>query len=293
MKVIRLFLLTFLLSFTVVVLEADAKLFRFTVEGVVGPDVPKCPIGAPYDAALYAPLNNIFSEGDRMKMTVTVDMSTSCDFHIESVPADDPDGGNACYYNGSVIAMTLEVGGYRCVYGKADSYLYPTDALTYDPVNFGYTEDLFQYTKVHDEKWSPDSNNCAGETVDHLMLEHRLMFGTGEDLELSGIDYYDGDLAGKVYKFKVTGCSFAITGENSTMFDDTSLPEGPVPVDTNDPQIYLCRWALLFGRLDKIEAGIAEPYKLQGELTSYYLESVPDTDTDEDSCFITTGFCLR
>lgn len=289
MKTIKLFLLTFLFSFTVMVQAADAKLSRFTVEGVVGPDVPKCPIGSPYDSALYAPLDNIFSEGDLMKMTFTVDMSKSCDFHKESVPAGDPDGGNTCYYNGSVVALTLEVGGYRFDYGKADPYLYPTKALTYDPVNFGYTEDLFQYIKVHDEKWSPDSNNCAGETVDHLMLEQRLMFGTGDDLTLTGIDYYDGDLAGKKYTYKVTGCSFAITGENATMFDDTSLPAGPVPVDTNDPQIYLCRWALLFGRLDKIEAGIQAPYKLQGKLTGYNVKSAPDTDSDNSNCFIATA----
>jgi len=269
---------------------ADAKLLRFTVEGVVGPDVPKCPIGAPSDSDIYAPLNNIFSEGDPMKMTFTVDMSTSCDSHVENVPAGDPDGGNTCYYNGSVVALTMEVAGYRCDYGKADSYLYPVDKLTYDPVNFGYTEDLFQYIKVHDEKWSPDSNNCAGETVDHLMLEHRIMYGTGADLTLTGTDYYDGDLGNIVYTYKVTGCSFAVTGENSAMFDGTSLPEIPVAIDTNDPQIYLCRWALLFGRLDKIEAGIQHAYKIQGILTSYYAESDPDTSFDTGGgCFIATA----
>jgi hypothetical protein len=282
MKAIKLLILTFLLSFAFMVQGADSKLLRFTVEGVVGPDVPTCDIGETPDAAIYPPLTDIFSEGDPMKMTFTVDMSTSCDFHIENVPYDDPNGGNACYYNGSIVAMTIEVAGYRCDYGKADPYLYPASALTYPgDGGFGYDEELFQYTKVHDEKWSPESNNCAGETVDHLMLEQRLMYGTGDDLILTGIDYYDGNLDNILYTYKVTGCSFAVTGENSVMFDGTSLPEDPVEIDTNDPQIYLCRWAMIFSRLDKVEAGIKEePYKVQGVLTRYYAESDPDIDSD-------------
>lgn len=290
MKTMKLFLLTIFFSFAVMAQRADSRLLRFTVEGVVGPDVPKCPIGAPSDSALYAPLTNKFSEGDHMKMTFTVDMSISCDPHVESVPAGDPDGGHTCYYNGSVVALTMTVGDYRCDYGKADPYLYPVDKLTYDPVNFGYAEDLFQYTKIHDEKWSPDINNCAGMTVDHLMLEHRILYGTGPDLILTGTDYYDGDLGGTVYTYKVTGCSFAVTGEHSTMFDSTSLPESPVAIDTSDPQIYPCRWALLFGRSDKIEAGIQHPYKVQGVLTSYYAEPDPDTSFDTGGgCFIATA----
>lgn len=278
MKAIKLFLLTLLLSFAFLVQGTDAELLRFTVEGVVGPDVPKCPPEVD-DLAIYAPLTNRFSAGDPMKMTFTVDMSTPEDCYVESL-------GDACYYNGSVVALTIEVAGYRCDYGKADPYLYPADALTYDLVNFGYTEDLFQYIKVHDDKWSPDSNNCNGETVDHLMFEQRLMYGTGADLILTGAGYYPGDLPDVAYTYKVTGCSFAVTGEETTMFADTSLPEDPVAVDTVN---YLCRWAIIFGRQDKIAQGIAAPYKIQGELTSYYAEPDPDIDADEGSCFIATA----
>jgi hypothetical protein len=213
--------------------------------------------------------------GDPMKMTFTVDMSTPGDCHIELQ-------GDACYYNGSVVALTLEVGGYRYDYGKADLYLYPAEELTYDPVYpFGYEEDLYQYTKVHDHKWSQESNNCAGMFVDHLMLEQRLMFGTGADIILT-----EGN---QTYTYKVTGCSFAVIGDETTMFTDTSLPDEPVEIDTNDPQFYLCRWAIVFAREDELAAGIQNPYKVFGELSAYYAEPDPDIDSDDGGCFIDTA----
>jgi hypothetical protein len=92
----------------------------------------------------------------------------------------------------------------------------------------------------------------------------------------------------------VLGCSFAITAENTDMFinADLSLPDWDLPIDP-DPynQEKLCRWAVLYGREDKIEAEIEEPYKVQGALTSF---EVIDTDTKivetkEGDCFITTA----
>jgi len=46
---------------------------------------------------------------------------------------------------------------------------------------------------------------------------------------------------------------------------------------------------MLFGRLDKLEAGIKDPYKVQGAVTSYeVIESDLDIDSDNSGCFIAT-----
>ena len=136
MKAIKTFLLTFLLTFIFMAQVVDAKLLQFTVRGVVGPDVPRCPPEKP-DPAIYPPFTDIFSVGDPMKMTFTVDMSTPGDCYDESQ-------GNACYYNGSVVALTIEVPGYRCDYIKPEPYPYPKPDYQNDP--------LYQYIKVHNHK---------------------------------------------------------------------------------------------------------------------------------------------
>ena len=263
--------------------------------------------GRPPDDAIYTPLDNRFSEGDSMTMTITVDLSTECDARQENTPqpphvcekADPNDCGRKCYYNGMVVALTLEIGDYyRCDYGRAEPYPYPASALTYPGDDgYGYQEDMYQYNAIHDEKLTYEINP-AGEFVDHIMMEHRLFYKAGDDLYLTGVDYYDGDLGGHKYTWITTGCSFAINTDNDAGVDNTDFPVYDLPIDP-DPydQQKLCRWALLFGREDKIAAAIQEPYKVQGALTSY---EVIDTNLDADvtleednsgggGCFISTA----
>jgi hypothetical protein len=302
MKTIKLFLLTFLLILAFMVQCADARLITIKAQGIVGPDVPAVG-GADPDLALYPPMDRVFSEGEPMTMTITIDLSEECDQHRENLPRpdlgfpceypDENDCGQCCYYNGSVFAMTAYVGDYRCDYGRADPYPYPASELTYPGDDgFGYQEDMYQYIKVHDDKLSFEID-VDGEFVDHFMMEHRLFYKAGEDQLITGKGYYEGDLDDVEYTYIVIGCSFAITAENTDMFINANLnvPDWDLPIDP-DPQNQekLCRWAVLFGREDKIEAGIEEPYKVQGALTSYeVIESDLDTDSDGGSCFIVTA----
>ena len=298
MRVIKLLLLAISLSFVVMVESADTRLIKIRVQGIVGPDVPALKGGDP-DAALYPPFDQIFSEDDPMTWTLTVDLSTECDPHVENTPEagfvcekpDPNDCGQCCYYNGSVVAMTLVVGDYRADYGRADPYPYPAGALTYPGDDgFGYADDVFQYIKVHDDKLSFEVD-VDGEFVDHFMLEQRLMIGTGEDWLLTGVDYYDGDLGGERKTYMIIGCSFAVKADNTAMFDNTDLPDYDLPIDPNPyDQEKQCRWAMLFGRLDKLEVGIKDPYKVQGAVTSYeVIESDLDIDSDNSGCFIATA----
>jgi hypothetical protein len=298
MRAINLVLLAILLSLVVMVESADTRLIEIRVEGIVGPDVPAVG-GAEPDPAIYPPFDQVFSEDEPMTMTIIVDMSTECDRHAENMPVPpfvcekpDPNDCGLCgYYNGSVVALTVEVGDYRADYGRADPYPFSADALTYPGDDgFGYADDFFQYIKVHDDKLSYETD-VDGEFVDHYMLENRLMYGTGADQLLTGIDYYGGDLGDEEYTFKIVGCSFAVTAENTAMFDDTDLPDYDLPVDPNPyDQEKLCRWAIVFGRLDNLEAGIEEPYKVQGAVTSYeVIESDLDIDSDNGGCFIATA----
>jgi hypothetical protein len=302
MKAKKIFLLTFLFSFAVMVQCADARLITIRAEGIVGPDVPAVG-GSDPDLALYPPMDQVFSEGDPMTMTIVIDMDTECDQQRENLPEpplfpceypDENDCGQCCYYNGSVVAMTAYVGDYRYDYGRAEPYPYPASELTYPGDDgFGYDDDMYQYIKVHDDKLSYELD-VDGEFVDHFMMEHRLFYKAGEDHFLTGEGYYECDMPDVEYTYMVLGCSFAITADNTNMFinADLSLPDWDLPIDP-DPynQEKLCRWALLFGREDKIEAEIEEPYKVQGALTSY---QVTDTDTKivetkEGDCFIKTA----
>ena len=302
MKTIKLFLLIFLFSFAVIVQCADARLIIIKAEGVVGPDVPAVG-GSDPDLALYPPMDQVFSDGEPMTMTIIIDLSAECDQHRENLPdpgagfpceyPDENDCGQCCYYNGSVVAMTAYIGDYRCDYGRAEPYPYPASELTWPGADgFGYEEDMYQYIKVHDDKLSFEID-VDGEFVDHFMMEHRLFYKAGEDQLITGAGYYPGDLPDVEYTYMVLGCSFAIATENNMFINgNLNLPDWDLPIDP-DPynQESLCRWALLFGREDKVEAEIEEPYKVQGALTSY---EVIDTDykmpeTAKGDCFITTA----
>jgi len=201
-----------------------------------------------------------------------------------------------------VVAMTAYIGDFRCDYGSAEPYLYRPSELTWPGDDgFGYQEDMYQYIKVHDDKLSFEID-VDGEFVDHFMMEHRLFYKAGEDQLITGAGYYPGDLPDVEYTYIVLGSSFAITAENNCdlgencLFSDAdlSIPDWNLPIDPNyppDPQEKLCRWAVLFGREDKVEAEIEEPYKVQGALTSY---EVIDSDTkledpETKDCFITTA----
>ena len=302
MKATKLFLLT-LFSFAFMVQFADARLITIKAEGIVGPDVPAVGGGEP-DLAIYPPMDKVFSEGDPMTMIITIDLTAECDQHRENLPEpdrglpceypDENDCGQCCYYNGSVVAMTSYIGDYRCDYGRAEPYPYPPSELTYPgDEGFGYQEDMYQYIKVHDAKVSHEVV-IEGEFVDHYMMEHRLYYKTGEDQLITGEGYYEDDLPDVEYTYIVLGSSFAITAANDDMFINANLnlPDWDLPVDP-DPynQEKLCRWAILFGREDKIEAEIEEPYKVQGALTSF---EVIDSDTkiddpDKGDCFIATA----
>jgi len=303
MRAIKLFVLTFILSFAVMVQCADARLITIKAEGIVGPEVPAVG-GSDPDIAIYPPMDQVFSEGQRMTMTITIDMSAECDQRRENLPEpdlgfpceypDENDCGQCCYYNGSVVAMTAYVGDYRTDYGRAEPYPYPASELTYPGDDgFGYQEDMYQYIKVHDDKLSFEVD-VDGEFVDHYMMEHRLYYKTGEDQLITGESYYEGDLPDVEYTYIVLGCSFAVTAANTDMFTNANLnlPDWDLPIDP-DPynQEKLCRWALLFGREDKIEAEIEEPYKVQGALTSFEVIDL-DTETektDKGDCFISTA----
>jgi hypothetical protein len=289
-------------SLAVLAQYADARLITIKAEGIVGPDVPA--VGdKDSDLALYPPMDKVFAEGQTMSMTITIELSTECDQHRENLPQpdlghvceypDENDCGQCCYYNGAVVAMTAYVGDYRCDYGRAEPYPYPASELTYPgDEGFGYQEDMYQYIKVHDDKLSFETD-VNGEFVDHFMMEHRLFYKTGEDQLITGEGYYEGDLPDVEYTYIVIGSSFAITSENTDMFNNANLnlPDFDLPIDP-DPynQEQLCRWALLFGRSDKIAAGIEQPYKVQGALTSYEVidSDVQIDEADTGDCFIST-----
>jgi hypothetical protein len=240
MRVLKLFLITFFVVLAVIVQRVDASKMKFFAVGEMSDYVdPKT--GDTVFPAIHPGLEGFFSMTDQCKITYLVDMETP--------DADvDPDIG---HYDFAVVSLTIEIGDYT--YNYVRPHPIPTEEISYIGVE----------------------NNKEGPlgSVDHFVLEHKMMLGSGEALTAPDLTPY--------YPYAV---SFAITGDPNTMFPETpydSLPDEALLVDP----MFMARWSFIYLEDTEDPSDSNDWRRVVGHVTDH---NVLTADDDGGGCFITT-----